>query len=502
MLSKSVKDRHIDDKEFERFATSLTYASTIPVKGSCEFDDTIIDTTNDAWSAKYQGVITSFNFDNILGVHSKNFSCNILVRWAVASFISSYSLKYAYIFSNALREYLSKKSVPIFTLDGLFHHMQQLATEERGPCYFSMKRFTLLLIEHNAPGFEPEDMYVLEQLPIPKHGNWDNYYDTEVKLKPYEVAFIQNGLARDYANVPELSYSDLLENAVISLCFETGLRPIQLYQLHDRDLKTHNDHYFSITRPLVKNLNKSTKRGVDNIQVSRETGILIQSLQSRRQGQGQLLRDEYNELSSKFNEIINSGLCRWGASQDIRFTTYDFRHNVGHTLAMQGASAEEIAFVLGHNNTMVARHYISATPEIAKRKQLALGGNEFYQQMVGMIMTGEIVNADRWTKKEVIGEVGSKLCTGIGGCAADSCKYHPVHSCYSCKDYNPFLDGRHADVLDALREQASEVISASDAAGQIAENPAIHMLEGTIAQVKAVISRCELERITRHEKSI
>jgi integrase len=46
-------------------------------------------------------------------------------------------------------------------------------------------------------------------------------------------------------------------------------------------------------------------------------------------------------------------------------TPTDLRHNVGHSLAMQGASAEEIAHILGHSSVIVAKHYILATPTLA-----------------------------------------------------------------------------------------------------------------------------------------
>ncbi|MXD47192.1 tyrosine-type recombinase/integrase, partial [Escherichia coli] len=65
-------------------------------------------------------------------------------------------------------------------------------------------------------------------------------------------------------------------------------------------------------------------------------------------------------------------------------TSTDLRHNVGHSLAMQGASAEEIAHILGHSSLVVAKHYIRATPALALIRAKALGSNPVWQNMVAM----------------------------------------------------------------------------------------------------------------------
>ncbi len=63
-------------------------------------------------------------------------------------------------------------------------------------------------------------------------------------------------------------------------------------------------------------------------------------------------------------------------------TSTDLRHNVGHSLAMQGASAEEIAHILGHSSLVVAKHYIRATPALAlialKHSVLTLCGKTWW----------------------------------------------------------------------------------------------------------------------------
>ncbi|MEW9771484.1 hypothetical protein AB3H39_11675 [Escherichia coli] len=55
------------------------------------------------------------------------------------------------------------------------------------------------------------------------------------------------------------------------------------------------------------------------------------------------------------------------------YTASLFRHNVGHSMAMSGASAPEIAYILGQSSYVVADRYIAATPELADIREAALG---------------------------------------------------------------------------------------------------------------------------------
>lgn len=100
-------------------------------------------------------------------------------------------------------------------------------------------------------------------------------------------------------------------------------------------------------------------------------------------------------------------------------TPTDLRHNVGHSLAMQGGSAEEIAHILGHTSLTVAKYYILATPALALIRAKALGTNPVWQNMVAMLLTGELTSSTEWQGQRVVGIVGDQLHDGIGGCSRD-----------------------------------------------------------------------------------
>lgn len=93
-------------------------------------------------------------------------------------------------------------------------------------------------------------------------------------------------------------------------------------------------------------------------------------------------------------------------------------------------------------------HYILATPALALIRAKALGTNPVWQNMVAMMLTGELVPSKEWQGRRVVGMVGDRLHYEIGGCARadEECPFCEVRCCYGCLYYRPFLDGHHQDV--------------------------------------------------------
>ncbi|HBQ2319909.1 TPA: site-specific integrase [Klebsiella pneumoniae] len=176
-------------------------------------------------------------------------------------------------------------------------------------------------------------------------------------------------------------------------------------------------------------------------------------------------------------------------------TPTDLRHNVGHSLAMQGGSAEEIAHILGHTSLTVAKYYILATPALALIRAKALGTNPVWQSMVAMMLTGELTSSTEWQGQRVVGIVGDQLHDGIGGCTRGDgeCPFCEVRCCYGCLYYRPFTDGDHQAVLESVVKEVDELISISDSVGN-ARNPLISIHETTQFEIQSVIARCRFHQ--------
>ena len=482
------KNRIFDatNADWVMFVEGLEHKQILRFNSAVHGDTTRLDSKEDVWRIRHQGTPVNFHFDQFDTLHFKK-----LMKWVGCKFLSQYTIGTAIRYYNCVISQF--RSFADLSLPLQLDKLIVFASENDLQSYYAIKRFTECLINENAPSTDIEDHYVLEQLPYPQIETWLGYYNLEVKLTPLEIQFIETRSWHDSEHLGGLSYTGLRGYVTLRICYEIGLRPIQLFKLIQTDFEHICDEFYSLRRPWAKKGKKNeAKIGFDKLSISPELGKAIYLLISLQSGDNsQLLQDEDGGTSParKYNTYINETLTRWGA-EGICKCVYDFRHNLGHSMAMAGASAADIAFLLGHVNAITAAHYISACPSIAYIREKALAKNASYGSMVALL-TGEITLAKDWQGETVMGLLGNQVVTGIGGCNASECEFNPVFNCYGCRDFSPFADGNHEIVLNELRHEALNVIGVSDSANQTFINPAVMKLEGTIEQVKAVISRCQ-----------
>lgn len=170
------------------------------------------------------------------------------------------------------------------------------------------------------------------------------------------------------------------------------------------------------------------------------------------------------------------------------------RHHLGQGLADQGTPADMIAELLGHNSTVAARAYVTATPNIARIKEKALGKSPAYQRIMRSLLTGKIVQRrDTAPERAVRGVIDTQYIGDIGACALPvhtHCPYNPIYACYTCKKFHPFADGRHEQVKDALQREAQRFIDMAELAGDLIHNRPLAQHQTTILAVSATIERC------------
>jgi len=491
------KKRQFDSTaaEWAAFASSLRYKRHISFHAAKHGDTERIDTNENVWTLVDGGKSFQMDFSRT------DEQMQPILKWLMVKFLSSYSIVRTHqAFSLVVFKAWTTDDL---ALPSLYEKMELSRNSKSGHYlyHFSIiKRLTEYLISHGAPGTEIEDLFELEQQTLGINNNVSGYYDMEVRLSPIEEQFIQTHSTHDVEFIARLSYKELRDFVVMKLCYEVGLRPIQLFRLSKSDFQSVNDQYFSILRPWAKKGKANeNQKGTDNLAISPELGGAIQALLVRQNSHSlQLLQNENGSSWRKVYGVlsINNTLSRWGAEYPHK-TPYDFRHNLAHRMVMAGSSASEIAYMLGHSSLLAAQHYIAASPSISALREKALGRNGTYGAMIALL-TGDLALPDDWRDKEVLGRVGDELATGIGGCDATGCEYVPVYNCYGCHDFHPFENGHHNAVLASLRTEASKIIAISDSTQQSGMNPAMTQLEGVMEQVKAVISRCKVCRRGQH----
>lgn len=246
------------------------------------------------------------------------------------------------------------------------------------------------------------------------------------------------------------SLNIMRDAAILGLTYVTGARPAQLAKLAAKDLRidTRNSETslirYSILLPYAKQRRVTTERLF--LAIPAEVGALIRHYIELAQlkPDGKLFEFSHSApfyVSRAINQAILSfsppdyqAAVTRGEAALPSITSTDLRHNVGHSLAMQGASAEEIAHILGHSSLVVAKHDILATPALALIRAKALGSNPVWQSMVAMMLTGKLVPSKEWQGRRVAGMVGDRLHYEIGGCARtdNECPFCEVRCCYGC----------------------------------------------------------------------
>ena len=495
------------DKNLSSKLESLVIPRQIFLKSSSDFDDKDIYNEGDKWNYYYSGSkrYVYFKLDGLTNNLLKYF-CFKYASTMFPTFLPVLTHQWTQAFS-----YCRENGG--FTLQTLRQFLEDDALNVRS--FYSILFGLKILCSEEFPGFTLEDYEDLEFIPRPNAYNWDIYQDIDNLIEPFEKNMISKGLfemASALARGKSYEIRELKQATILGLSYVTGARPVQLAKLAVRDLRidTCNTNTglfrYSILLPYVKQRRLTTERLL--LAIPPEIGTLIKHYVDRAQllsndkmfnmgiSAPAFVAQSIKQTILNFSPPDYQAAVARGEAAPPSITPTDLRHNVGHSLAMQGVSAEEIAHILGHSSLVVAKHYILATPALALIRAKALGSNPVWQNMVAMMMTGKLVPSKEWQGRRVVGMVGDRLHYEIGGCSRpdDECSFCEVRCCYGCLYYRPFHDGRHQDVLDSISKEVDELIVVSDSVGN-AHNPLISIHEATQIEIKSVIARCHLHNV-------
>ncbi|HGF5099411.1 site-specific integrase [Vibrio parahaemolyticus] len=272
----------------------------------------------------------------------------------------------------------------------------------------------------------------------------------------------------------KVSLDSLRDCVILGLTYYTGARPVQLAKLYASDihLDAQNEagNRFSLLLPFAKKskknphpilialpdeLGKLIKLYIRLAKISPDEPLLPKSKSTTSTAGDAIQRMLFRFSPQETKDAVNEGLLELP-----RYTSTLFRHNVGHSMAMNGASATDIAYILGHSNETVASRYIAVTPDIADIREQALGRNPVFKNMMALMLTGNLVHSENWNGRRVAGSIGGVLHTHIGGCGYEEpvCPFSQGRACHGCLYFHPFLDGLHKEVYDAFGREVDDLI--------------------------------------------
>lgn len=480
------------------FVDTLVLPRRVCIQTDSQFDSVTSDTDKDQWRFVLGGERQVFNFSDITDLTMRKLAkyCITLIinggrplrRSEFDSIKLALSFKFTY---NGFKERLSSKDL--------------LADPHQ---YFAAKGLLRLLCQLDFPEFSSENLEGFELIPTPSFSNpFLKYQDLENAFPSPLKGLIARSIVSASEKRTTLSDAEVIDFTLFGLSYYTGMRPVQFSKLTAGCFKQDTSHdasrlyRYSLNMPYAK----QTKITNDRIKVAlpAELGLLVEEYIERAKLQSDdrfILVDE--NLVNILNETLQRVLlaiqpqavrAKISNAEIIlpRLTTYDFRHNVGHSLALAGASADEIAYMLGHSSLIAATYYISATPELAMLKSKALGDNPVWQNMVNLLLTGYAIDEVNWSKRTVSGTVGGQLHIKIGGCERpdEQCHLAKARACYGCFYFRPFSNlSKHNAVLSCVNQELADTLEVSEKSGN-SKNPALDVLANLKAEVQMVINR-------------
>ncbi|ELH0896870.1 site-specific integrase [Vibrio fluvialis] len=489
--------------EQQTFIEKLKLPIVMEIPSNSDFDDRFVTTKEDEW--RFQRIGTSFyyNFTN-LDVHLK-----YLIKYIVIKYTESHVRPPD---NKGFRDIRNLLVGLVINSDMLLEKLNYLAGENNKiEQYYLLKWISKCLFRVGFPGFNLEKYEDIEFIKTPPgSNNFLKYEDIENTFPSH----LKNQIVRKLAEFStkeallKLSPEECRNLSILGLSYSTGLRSSQFSMLRGDSIRlvaqrsSTGLRRYELTMPLAKQ--QRITGDLPRVSIPLEVGLLLEKYKdvcNIRNGE-QLFKRTGEDLSISLHQSLNKALW-FIQSDDFKqrhrantvllpiMTLYDFRHNVGHSMAMRGASAEEIAHTLGHSSTVAAKHYIMATPEIAILKHKALGSNPIWQQMLGLILTGYAVDEENWHGITVSNCIGGSLVIKVGGCerTEKQCHLSKVRSCYGCFYFRPFKNlNKHQQVYDLMTKEMLDQIDISYSTG-CQNSPLIDIATNTRHEVKMVINR-------------
>ena len=470
-----------------------------------KFDSKFISSNDEIWVFMYSGRKNKLNFTKF-NIYEKKLIKFILIYYIQINTPANIE-KLMFTLGEIFK--LLKNNKIKFSYKNCKTILINFAKDDQYQQYYHCKFLIKLMFIEGFSNFEINKEYELEFILRPKSFNSSKYYEEYTDSIDYPIILmIQQGFSKLNSNLENLDENTLLYSSILGLVYTSGLRPVQLAKLSVQDISQDstrtedNFHRYSMLIPYAKQARYVHEKIA--IKLPEEIAkIILTYIKKFNLYPTDKLFEMGNNAAKFCSEAINVQLFKFspesyqkgvtaGELLQQKYSFSDFRHHIGYRLAMNGASAEEIAYILGHSSLITARHYIFSTPELAQIRAQALGRNPLYKQMIAMLLTGSLIYKEKWLKKKVLGNIGSQIHHDIGGCSySDRCLFQPVRNCYGCMYFHPFIDADHVKVLESIQAEINELIKLSDGIG-VSRNPVIRIHEVTKFEIEAVITRCKL----------
>jgi integrase len=349
-------------------------------------------------------------------------------------------------------------------------------------------------------------------------------------LTDLEYEALQQRLLAAYEN-DEVELGDFV---ILTLFMATGRRPVQIGDLKCKDLiearSSDGLREFVLNVPRRKQRVSNWRSDFKPVALTPETGIALQglilknhlrlkelcpsantdiagelpifpvwsairnaanaseSLFASKIG-AQAFHNQTNSLSIRLEKLVATlDVQSERTGQKIRVFPTRLRRTLATRAAREGYGSLIIAELLDHTDDQNARVYTENVPEHvdaindAVARQLA----PLAQAFAGLLVDNEL-EAQRGS------DPSSRVRTDSGKCAGSCghfgfCGAHAPIACYTCRHFQPWIDGAHVEVLQMLKTERKRI-------AEITRDSVVASInDRTIFAVTEVIQRCEVRQ--------
>lgn len=448
----------------------------------------VIDTSTMLWSYRDSALTVRCDFETLQPILSTAFLENFkdIMRWHIQHLSDST----VYSVFSKFKLFLQWCHIEYGVVDIITGDMYLNYVNSKGLTQSSSKNTIKACLQRwsttSIPGLSEDIMTYVRKVKIerPKSGLGVRTMDPlKGPFTDIELSSIQGELTKGYAN-GKIALKDYL---LVSLFITLGMRPIQYAALKVEDLFTSNSNgrtsYF-IKMPRAKqqqNLRDSFSiraitPAIGQLLMEYKEFLLKDYSKYSHSEKGPLFKqsdtlsqlntplkasDQFKDHSTskgiqqKLVQILSKlNVFSERTGEAIHISSRRFRQTIGTRAAEEGHGEMIIAELLDHSTTHNVGVYVQSTPAILKRidKAMALQMAPMAQAFHGLLVENKdaaVRGAD--SNSFVLTPDYTNSFKPIGNCGSfDFCKTGQALACYTCNNFQPWVDGEHEKVLNAL----------------------------------------------------
>jgi integrase len=322
-----------------------------------------------------------------------------------------------------------------------------------------------------------------------------------------EILTIQSSINGAYAS----GAISLYQFAIIWLVMAYGARPVQIAALKEKDLVVSNDSSgkrYALRIPRAKQRGENVRASSRLRYCSEQIGQLLESVirwnEENRPTSGRDIEDWPMFMSCRKGSLpglryhvtanaIGMSVRTVGRREsDLKSNAKRFRITLAQRAVNAGKDKYTVAELLDHSDTQNVAVYYEADPSMVLRidRHLAMEMAPLAQAFAGIVVSTEVEakrGDDRSSRVRSYLQAGG-VADPLGTCGQMSfCGLSVPFSCYTCRHFQPWLDGPHDAFLAALIADRERMINEQ-------YSPKIYSIrDRTIFAVAQVIQNCESE---------